>query len=167
MNVVFGIGIAVLLFIVVLLGIRAFYPAPTWDKFNCTYPELKPYFGCTDNMTIAQCNTLQAAQENSETQRKYDECSQRFNDADKAYGKIVFFITFIIGMIAVIISIFLLSMTNISAGVAFSGLTLIIYGFIRGWQATNDILKFITSIIAAAIIIIFAVRINRKYKKRR
>lgn len=165
MNIVFGIGIAVLIFIVVLLGIRAFYPAPTWDKFNCTYPDIKPYYGCSDNMTIAQCNTLQAAQVNSAEQRKYDECNQRFQEADRAYGKIVFFVAFIVGMITVIISMFLLSMTNIAAGVAFSGLSLIIYGFMRGWLATNDILKFITSIIAAVIIIIFAVRINRLNSK--
>jgi len=166
MNVVFGIGIAVLIFIVVLLGIQAFYPAPTWENFNCTYPEMsKPYYGCSDNMTIAQCNSLQTPQVNPAEQRKYDECNQRFQEADKTYGKVVFFAAFIIGMIAVIISMFLLNMTNIAAGVAFSGLVLIIYGFIRGWSATNDTLKFVTSIIAAIVVIIFAVRVNRLNSK--
>ncbi|MEK6855607.1 MAG: hypothetical protein AABX66_00440, partial [Nanoarchaeota archaeon] len=140
MNTVFGIGIAVLLFIVVLLGTQTFYPAPTWEQYNCTYPEMKPYFGCTENMTIAQCNTLQVAQINSESQKVYDECNKRFNDADRKYGKVVFFVSFIVGIIIVIISMFLLSMTNIAAGTAFAGLALIVYGFIRGWPTTNDTL---------------------------
>jgi hypothetical protein len=33
MNAVFGIGIAVIIFIVVLLGIQAFYPEPKYDKY--------------------------------------------------------------------------------------------------------------------------------------
>ncbi|MEK6927082.1 MAG: hypothetical protein AABX11_01480 [Nanoarchaeota archaeon] len=167
MNVVFGIAIAVIIFIVVLLGIRAFYSEPTYERYNCTYPDVKPYYGCTDNMTIAQCNALQASQSNTNTieQKAYDECSKQYETANKNYRTIVFFIVYILGIIALIASMFLLYMTNIAAGVSFAGIVLIFYGFTESWGTTNDILKFITGLVAAAVIIVFAVIINKKYSK--
>lgn len=167
MNVVFGIAIAVIIFIVVLLGIRAFYPQPTWENYNCTYPEMKPYYGCTDNMTIAQCNALQASQSNTNTadQKLFDECNKKYNDADKNYRTIVFFIVYILGIITLIVSMFILDMTSIAAGVAFAGIVLIFYGFTESWGTTNDIMKFITGLVAAAVIIVFAVIIQKKNSK--
>lgn len=172
MNVVFGIGIAVLLFIVVLLGIRAFYPAPTWEQFNCTYSSYvipDKAIICPPNMTIQDCSNMQSSlqQNYSADQKRYDDCNKRFQDADKEYGKVVFFVAFIIGIFAVIASMFLLSMTNIAAGTAFAGLALIVYGFMRGWPTTNDALKFVASILAAIIIIVFAVKVNKKYAQRK
>ena len=51
------------------------------------------------------------------------------------------------------------------AGVAFSGIALIFYGFARGWQGTGDVLKFITALAVAIIFIILAVFVNQKYGK--
>ena len=58
MNVVFGIGIAVILYLLVLQGIKAFYPDPTMMEFNCSslsypvYPEkVYPANACMLNST--------------------------------------------------------------------------------------------------------------------
>ena len=166
MNVVFGIGIAVLLFIVVLLGIKAFYPGPTYDDYNCTYPEQARIVpSCTDNMTIKECNALQSSYTNTPETKAFDECNKKFQDADKKYRTILFFVVYIIGIICLIVSMYLLNMTNIAAGISFAGLALIFYGFGQSWGTTNDILKFITGLIAAIVVIVFAVVLNRKYSR--
>lgn len=172
MNVVFGIGIAVILFIVVMLGTQVFYKEPTWDTFNCSsscnkaYPILD-YSTCPDNITVKDCNLMvkNGNQISIESQEECEACNTRVNEAQKEYGKRLFIINNVAGIILVVISLLLFSMVNIAAGTAFAGLVLIIYGFMRGWQGTGDILKFIVALIVAAIFIYFAVFVNKRYNK--
>jgi hypothetical protein len=172
MNTVFGIGIAVILFILVMLGTQVFYKEPMVDgaAFNCTYLEVRPvYFSsmesCYDNMTVRECRDVIKNQTivNDADQKKVNDCWQRFNDAQKVYGKNLFIINSIVGIILVILSLFLFSMTNIAAGSAFAGLALIIYGFMRGWQGTGDVLKFIVALFVAILFIVLAVIVNKRY----
>lgn len=173
MNTVFGIGIAIILFIVVMLGTQVFYPEPSYDEFNCSRFD-KPlaiydYYSCPENITVKECNLLikNGTLINEENQKESQACYTRFNDAQKVYGKNLFIVNNIIGIILVIISLFLFSMTNIAAGTAFAGLALIIYGFMRGWQGTGDVLKFIVSLIVTILFIIFAVIVNKRYSSKR
>lgn len=169
MNAVFGIGIAILLFIVVMLGVQVFYHEPSWEDFNCSYPS-QPYGSmelCNDSMTVLQCREYvkTAATIYDKDQKVYDECNQRFQEAEKVYGRNLFVVNNIAGIIFVVVSLFILIMPNIAAGTAFSGLALIVYGFMRGWQGIGDKLKFVVALIVAILFITFAVIINRKYKK--
>jgi hypothetical protein len=173
MNTVFGIGIAVILFIVVMLGTQVFYPEPSYDNFNCSRFD-KPmlvydYYSCPENITVKECNLLikNGTSINEENQKEAQACYTKFNDAQKVYGKNLFIVNNVIGIILVIVSLFLFSMTNIAAGTAFSGLALIIYGFMRGWQGTGDVLKFIVSLIVTILFIIFAVIVNKRYSSKR
>ncbi|MBI2047256.1 hypothetical protein HYT26_03805 [Candidatus Pacearchaeota archaeon] len=171
-NAAFGIGIAVLIFIVILLGIQAIYKEPNIENFNCTYPFAIPAYAydissCNENISVKECNALikEKRNDSEKMQAGYDKCLKEFQDAEKIYGRNVFLIANIAGIIAVIASLFLLSMINIAAGTAFSGIALIFYGFARGWQGTDDILKFIIALIVAIIFIILAVFANKKYGK--
>lgn len=169
MNTVFGIGIAIILFIVVMLGTQVFYKEPMWDSYNCTYPnQFYPTMElCSDNLTVLQCREYVKSQTviGSVDQKIFDECNGRFNDAMKEYGKNLFIINNVAGIILVIASLFLFSMVNIAAGSAFAGLALIVYGFMRGWQGIGDVLKFIVALIVAALFIVFAVVVNKRYSK--
>lgn len=170
MNVVFGIGIALIIFIVVMLGTQVFYKEPVYDNFcNVSYYD-KPVFIydssiCSDNMTVKDCNLLiKEKQTTLDVQSiEMERCSKAFQEADKIYGKNVFIISCTAGIIAVIVSLFFLLMINIAAGTAFAGLLLIFYGFIRGWQGTGDILKFVVALIIAVMFIIFAIKVNKRY----
>jgi uncharacterized membrane protein len=172
MNVVFGIGIAVILFILVMLGTQVFYKAPMYEDFcnYSMYPGATPIYDstiCQDNMTVRECNALvKEKQTNLDKQNEYyNSCNKKFQDADKAYGKNVFIINNLAGIIAIVVSLFLFSMINIAAGTAFAGLALIIYGFMRGWQGIGDILKFIVALIVAVLFVYFAIVVNKKYSK--
>jgi len=173
MNVVFGIGIAILVFIVVMLGTQVFYPEPMYEDYCNQSMYAQPigiydYTMCADNITVGTCRL----QIQNSSQKFFDKqnaeqmkCNTDYQEASKVYGKNLFVINNIAGIIAVVISLFLFSMVNIAAGTAFAGLILIIYGFMRGWQGTGDVLKFIVAIIVTSLFVIFAVRVNRRYQK--
>jgi len=173
MNVVYGIGIAVILYIVVLLGINVFYPAPNFDHYNCTEAKQIEMQVCNPNMTVGDCYTIVAGKQLNESlatsQAAFDACQKRFSHDDEIYSKNFLLITNVIGVCIIVISLFLFlylsSMINLSAGTAFAGLLLIFFGFARGWMATTDKIKFILGIIIAVIIIAFAVIINKRYSK--
>jgi len=177
MNTVFGIGVAVILFVVVLLGINVFYPGPNWDDYNCTEPKPVELQVCNPNMTVGDCYTVVAGKQlnESETQQQqaFEDCNKIFMKDNDVYGRNFLLITNIIGVIIIIASLFLFlnvpTMINLSAGTAFAGLVSIFAGFIRGWSSTNDKIKFIMGVIIAIIIVVLAVIINKKYstKKKR
>lgn len=171
MNIVFGIGIAVIFFIVVMLGTQVFYKEPVWDNYNCSYPReiMTTMELCPDNISVLQCRELVKNQTffNNADQKFFDECNQRFTQDMKVYGKNLFIINNLIGIILIVASLFLFSLVNIAAGTAFSGLALIIYGFMRGWQGTGDVLKFSIALVVAILFIIFAVLVNKKYSKKK
>jgi hypothetical protein len=173
MNTVFGIGIAVILFIVVLLGINVFYPEPKWDNYNCTEPKPVEMQVCNPNMTVGDCYTIVAGKQLNESaaqqDQAFEDCNKRFMKDNDIYGRNFLLITNIIGVVIIIASLFLFlnvpAMINLSAGTAFAGLVSIFAGFIRGWSSTNDKIKFIIGVIIAIIIVVLAIIINKKYSK--
>ncbi|MEK6885410.1 MAG: hypothetical protein AABX17_00415 [Nanoarchaeota archaeon] len=172
MNVVFGIGIAVILFIVVMLGTQVFYSEPLYEDYcnYSMYPQQVSVYGidlCSDNMSVRECNLLIKEKQPifDKQQAYYNECQTKYNDASKIYGKNLFIINNVVGIIAIIVSLFLFGMINIAAGTAFAGLALIIYGFMRGWQGIGDTLKFIVALVVAVLFIMFAVIVNKRYTK--
>ncbi|PIU75646.1 hypothetical protein COS75_03240 [Candidatus Pacearchaeota archaeon CG06_land_8_20_14_3_00_35_12] len=171
MNVVYGIGIAVILYIVVLLGINVFYPAPHFEDYNCTEPKLVEIQVCNPSMTVGDCYNVVAGTQLNESsnvsEAAFKACNDRFQKDDEIYAKNFLLITNVIGVCIIFVSLFLFlylsSMINLSAGTAFAGLILIFFGFARGWMATTDKTKFILGMIIAAVIISFAVIINKRY----
>ena len=175
MNAVFGIGIAVIIFIVVLLGIQAFYPAPTYEKYcNDTQYLTAPaaptqtFYDCPRNMTVDACIiTLGNTEYNATEQKAYNDkmtaCSDTYTAANKSYSKIFFIIASILGMIAIIVAFLLLNIMSLSAGIASAGIVLVIIAFVRGWNDTNDIMKFLFGLVIAVVIIYLALKINKRF----
>jgi len=163
MNAIFGIAIAIIVYIVLLLGIQTFYPEPEYEDYcNETTDFVRPIglMDCEDNLTVGECKTIVKEQEINEK----ESCWDPYDKARDKYEKNLFLIAMIIGLIVIIIALFVLSMTNISAGLIMASVVLIVYGFARGWRAADDRLKFVFALIDAAVIISFAIMLNKKKK---
>jgi hypothetical protein len=175
MNVVFGIGIAIILYIVVLLGINVFYPAPNFMDYNCTAPQEVKLQVCDPSMTVGDCYYVVAGKQLNESitsqQAKFDECEKKFQEDDKIYGRNFFYITNVVGILVVtgglLLFIYFSSMINLGVGAAFAGLALIFFGFIRGWEGTSDKLKFVLGLIIAAIVITYSIIVNKRYSSKK
>ncbi len=167
LTAVFGIGIAVVVYVSMLLGIQAFYPEPQYEDFCEERTRIaEPFMDCTADITVGECREQMKKQDS-----KQDECYEKWDDAREGYGKNFFIIASILGLIAVVTSYFLLnitsvSITNISAGIASSGIVMILWAFIRGWESTDDKLKFVVGLVIAAIVITLTVRLNKKMDKK-
>ncbi|MBN1156008.1 hypothetical protein JXA85_00185 [Candidatus Woesearchaeota archaeon] len=165
LNAVFGIGIAVVVYIVVLLGIQAFYPEPEYESFcnetmDSRYEDpINTFMKCPDNITVGECRALM-------DEKSDDKCWDEYDEAEKVYSKNFFVIASILGVILVVIAFFLLNTTNISAGVACAGIVLILWAFMRGWESTDPKVKFITGMGIAAVVITLAVIVNKKLSKK-
>ena len=163
LNVVFGIGVGVVVYIIILLGIQAFYPAPEHNDF-CNETRFESPIKldrCLDNMTVGECREL-----NFEEDTKRDVCYEEYDLAQEKYNKNFFIIGSILGVLVVVAAYFLLSLTNISAGIGMAGFVLILWAFMRSWESINDMLKFIVGLFIAAIVISLAVIVNKKLSKK-
>ena len=166
LNVVFGIGIGVVVFVLILLGIQAFYPQMEYTDFcnetSMGVDSFSLYEKCADDITVGECRKTITTKEN-----EINECQKKFEEAMKIYNKNYFIIASIFGAITLLISAFLLNVPNISAGIACAGILTIFVAFVRGWGSTNDKLKFLIGLVLAAVIITLAAFVNSRLKGKR
>ena len=171
MNVVFGIILAFILFLVIILGVKAFYPAPDYEEYQNEFKcnELRPYVTtpCTAEMSGTECTLYQELESKKyqESIDKMNECNKAFSERSKNYDGNIFFIYNILGIILFVISFLTLSLIHVSAGTALAGLALNIGGFSIGWDAANDMIKFLFGLIILGIVIWLIYAINKKYQK--
>ena len=170
LNAVFGIGIAVVVYIVVLLGIQAFYPTIEYEDYcnETSYEEIRSpmsFYNCDDNLTVQECKELVENSAFYKDNKENEECWETFNNAEEEYNKNFFIISSIIGVLIITLSYFLLSITNISVGIVCSGIILILWGFMRGWESTNHMTKFAVSLVIAFVVIFLSLKVNKKLNK--
>ena len=176
MKAAFGIGIAIILFLVVVLGVETFYPSPEYEDF-CEY-DYEDFVGVNEsrcqemggewlpNMDSSEQPKIIAPETRCDSSKYSRDCYDVVKEANDPHSKGLFFIVNILGIIFIIVSLFLMTMPNISSGVAFSGIALFVYGFIRGWSGTEDVWKFLTGVVIAGLLIWFAVVVNKKFEKK-
>lgn len=156
-NFILGLAAAIILGALINLGIKAFYPEPV----SPNYPTLaKPYpvqqCAANDTPCIKQQNEASAAQQAADL--KFQQEQQVYQDAMKIYNKNLFIIANIIGIIVFAIGFLLVFLSMLAArgvpiGVMLAGLWSIFYGYARGWDSTNDQLKFFIGLVIALIIL--------------
>jgi heme/copper-type cytochrome/quinol oxidase subunit 4 len=121
-------------------------------------------------MTLGECRK-QIGEKGANTE-EVAQCNEDYKAADKAYAKNFFIIASILGTIALIVAFYLflhvtsLTITNICAGIACSGIVMVLWAFMRGWESTDEKLKFVVGLIIAVIIIILTVKLNRRMDKK-
>lgn len=165
-NGIVGIIIAVVLSMLLTLGIKVFYAEPQSPYLNYFPPSIlnSP---CASN--DQQCITAQqkAQQDQYEKERQM---SQDYNNALQAYNRNIFIIANIAGIVLFLAGMGLLSIyekvgLNVIAGILASGGFGIFYGYVRGWNGTDDKLKFVIGVVIAAMVIASAILINNKVRK--
>lgn len=164
LNVVFGIGTAVVVFILILLAIQAIYPEVKYEDYcNVSAMSQPIYFPdtCSENMTVGECRMLMKVPEQVDMQ-----CQQDYDSASKSHNKSVFIIASIIGAILILAAFFMLTLTNISAGIMCSGIVLLIFAFSKGWNSADDILKLAIGAVIAALVIVLALVANKRLAKK-
>ena len=184
-NILLGIGIVVVFALALWQGIEAFYPSPTYDDYckglYSTYPTpvkpyQEPYSNCTFSRPLQQ-ESDECTFDGGTAIYDYDDngciisikecnyCNQEFNEADKSHSSKVFFISLIVGILALIIGYSILSVEPVGSALIGSGIWSLFFGSVINWRNFSNIWRFLLLIIALILLIWFALRLNKEEKK--
>lgn len=159
-NIILGLATAIILGALIHLGIRAFHPEPVSPYDDGIFTRPIPYkeFNCAkgDKECTAEQNQFLAEQQAE--QEAMNEKGRIYNEAMRVYNRDVFVIANILGILIFIGGFMMLfkaaiEASSISIGVMVAGLWSIIYGYMRGWDSTNDQLKFFVGLAVAVLVI--------------
>ncbi len=180
-NLVLGIGIIIVFGLLLWQGIEAFYPSPDYDDFcsmgkfipripektlpssdtcifprelqeqenNCYNQEGQPIFEYDDNgciISIKEC----------------DLCNKEFNTAQDEHSKVIFIVSIIVGIIALIIGYGILSIEPVGSALMTSGIWAIFWGTAINWRNISSIWRFLLLLLAFVLLVWITLRLNKQ-----
>jgi len=176
-NLVLGIGIIIVFGLVLWQGIEAFYPTPKYDDFckaNIPQPAfLKPETVCNSSVNL-QRDEAQCYQQRGNPIYEYDGngcqisvkecdlCNLNLEKAQDTHAKSVFYISLIVGLIALIVGYSILSIEPVGSALIGSGIWSFFWGTVINWRNLSSIWRFLLLLIALILIIFIAIRLNTK-----
>ncbi len=173
-NIILGVGTAIIISALLLLGIKAFHPEPMAPDYNA-YIKPIPY---APPITCEKGDTGCLAQQKAsydQQQKQQEEFQKQQKDYDgklKIYNRDVFVVANIVGMLVFIGGFLLLFQAAIASqsipiGIMLAGLYGIIYGYIRGWGSVDDRLKFFVGLVVAIVAIGGSMMLLTRYQHRK
>ena len=166
-NIVLGIGIVVIFGLVLWQGIEAFYPSPEYNNY-------------CDEFKRVEITNQQACEENGGLWALYDgpkpiggeegycdrdyTCRQEYEDASDSHSKIVFIISLIVGIIALIVGYGVLSVEPVGSALIGSGIWAIFWGSAINWRNFSSVWRFLLLLLALVVLIWMTLRLNRRKK---
>jgi hypothetical protein len=170
-NFVLGLGTAIILVALIVLGIKAFYPEPIAPTYPTIAPST-PIAPCASNDTQCQQQNAQIEAQQNNAQNEFNQEEDAYTAAMQIYDRNLFIIANIIGMIIFALGFWLLFATSIAAqsvpiGIMIAGLCSIIYGYGRGWDSVDNQLKFFIGLVIAVLVIGGSMWLVQRYAKKR
>ena len=163
-NLVLGIGIVIVFALALWQGIETFYPSPQWDSY-CTSNEIaSPIISEKEMPTIENC-TAQGGTWTNGYCDYYFECQQQFDTAQDSHAKVAFIISIIVGFLALIVGYSILSTEPVGSALFGSGIWSFFYGTVINWRNFTNIWRFLLLLLALALIIWLAIKLNTTKKK--
>lgn len=152
-NLILGLGTAVILSSLIFLGINVFYPRPE-------YPEYPSALGI-------EYDSPEYKAERATYDRQVDEYEA---DAE-TYGRDVFIIANIVGLLVfgagfLILFVAPVATRSVPVGIMLAGMFSIIRGYFEGWWATDDKIKFFVGLAIAVIVIGGSMWLIQRYTQR-
>ena len=173
-NIILGLGTAIIVGSLINLGIQAFHPAPVAPDYpsfvkQAPYPAIAP---CAAGDKVCQQKLDAYNNEQRQEQDAYNQAQSVYQDQVKVYDRDLFIIANIAGIAVFAIGFWLLFASAIAAqgvpiGIMMAGLWSIIYGYARGWGSTNDQLKFFIGLVIAVLVIGGSIWLVERYQKRK
>jgi len=150
-NLILGIGIVVVFALVLWQGIEAFAPSPQWDDFcEVDSPRIP---------SPIEDEPLQIGKD-----RDFAECQAKYDDARDKHSQIVFYVSLIVAIIAVILGLSTLSIEPVGSALVASGVWAILWGSAINWSNFATIMRFILLLLALIVLIYLAIKLNTSKK---
>ncbi len=172
-NIMLGLGTAIIVGSLINLGIKAFHPEPVSPHERAFYPKPLIYreFNCAkdDAKCIKDRDAFYA--EEQKRQEEMQKLDRAYQEELKQYNRDVFIIANIIGVLVFVAGFLILFNTTIASesipvGIMLAGLYGILYGYARGWNSANDQLKFWVGLVIAGLVIGGSIWLVQKYQSK-
>lgn len=85
-------------------------------------------------------------------------CGEKFREASSLYGRNVFVVLVVLGVISLVVAFFVSNITAVSMGLSFGGILSLIIGSLRYWSSMNDYLRVIILGLALATLIVLGIK---------
>lgn len=145
-EIILGIAIAIIFLMFCVFGTKLIYDSPEYEDY-CDYGEL----GKIDPVN------------NSEYYNQvYQECSEKYDIANKNYSKNMFIISIIFGVLVIALCTIFIAVNSISGGLMLGSLMFIIYGTSRYWSYMDDLMRFIVLGVALAVLIYVSYWVSKR-----
>jgi di/tricarboxylate transporter len=167
-NVIIGIGIFILTLFVVVYGISLFYPSVDYDNYCGKFYQITNEADC-----ISEGGTWQAAELKSAEAVPNGFCSEsrtcqdEYDSANMKRSKNVFIIAVPLGLILIALGAFVFHLNSVGVGIMFGGIGTLIYGAGNYWRYSDNLFKFIISLIGLAVLIFLAYWFNGKFNRKK
>ncbi len=164
-NLILGLGTAIIVGFLIYLGIQTFYPEPKYPLYDyntTSYVKCAPNDqNCFDQVDLQQ----------KEHQTELESQMKAYQDQSDAYGRNFFIIANIVGLLVFIGGFLLLFVSSMASrsvpiGIMLAGIAAIINGYMRGWGGTDDKIKFAVGLIIAIVVIGGSMWLMQKYHRR-
>ncbi len=164
-----SIAIALVFVFFIGYGIEVFDKSENYEQFCPNVYEQRNQTACESAGGIWEENQMGAVPaeatpvKSGYCQNKI-ECSREYEQERARHEKIIFIVSVIVGLLAVVMGI-ILEKDSVSIGILGGGILSIFYGTIRYWNQADDMLKFIILGIVLVILIWLAYKKFDKNKK--
>ncbi|MFH1802571.1 MAG: hypothetical protein ABH864_03910 [archaeon] len=165
-NIILGIGIVIVFALTLWQGIEAFHPTPEYEDF------------CEDFRTREiietpqQCETVGGQWQPYEGPKAPDgtsgwcdrdfACTEDWEAARDAHSQIVFIVSLIVGILALLIGYFILSIEPVGSALIASGVWSIFWGSVINWRNFTEAWRFVLLILVLILLIWLAIRTTKK-----
>jgi heme/copper-type cytochrome/quinol oxidase subunit 4 len=173
-NFVLGLGTALILGALIILGIKAFYPEPVAPSYPTIAPSVPsaPIVPCASNDTQCEQQNEQIEAQQTAQQNQFNEEQDAYTAAMQVYDYNIFIIANVVGIIIFAIGFWMLFATAVAAqsvpiGIMIAGLWSIIYGYGAGWDSVNNQLKFFIGLVIALLVIGGSMWLIQRYAQKR
>jgi hypothetical protein len=150
-NLVLGIGIVIVFALVLWQGIEVFSPTPQWNDF-CSEPERIIRDPAPEPMEARPLPD-------------FKECQEEYEVARDKHSQIVFYISIIVAILAIILGLSTLSVEPVGSSLIASGVWAILWGSAINWNNFATLMRFILLLLALIILIWLTIRLNTSNEK--
>lgn len=171
-DIILGIAIMILTIFVVVYGISIFYPSQEYEDFCGEFKTseiIETEERCVEiggNWEPQEIRCITEPCPQGYCDRDYS-CRLDYEDVQEARSKVVFFIALPLGIALLLVGGFVFGLEAVGAGLMGGGIGTILYGAGGYWRYSDDILKFILSLLGLGVVIYLAYWFNKKSGKKK
>jgi hypothetical protein len=142
-----GLGIALLLPLAVYTGVNIFSRPPDWQKFY------------SENYDQRRADAKSKVEKQRISQEEKS-AREQLDREDKEHEKRMFFVSFPIGVLAVVAGS-ILAVRTVGAGFMFGGILLLAEGCYTYWDTMTAVLRFVSVLVALTVFVAIGFRQHR------